>query len=228
MFGGARITKGALYLLFASAGLSLIFLLSEQSIRLELFRWFAATGDSIWREFKLWQLITSALLEVDFVSLLFQGFMLWMFMPALERWWGTRRFLLFAGYTSVAGILVGTLVGYSIGSPMPVAGLDSFIFGGIVAYGVLFSNQQVQFFGVLPMTGKQLTIGMCAFVGLFVIIGQQWVEGAAWTSSMLLALILTHDKLSPRLMWLKHKQKKVRRHLRLVKDQEEDPKKWMN
>jgi membrane associated rhomboid family serine protease len=227
MFAGARITRGALYLLFVTAGVSLLFLLSDDSIRAQLAHYLTATGDSVWRDFKVWQLVTSPIMEVEFVSLIFHGFMLWMFLPALERWWGTKRFLLFALWTSLAGTTVGTLVGLAVGAPAAISGLDPFIFGGIVAYGVLFASAPVQFFGVLPMTGKQLTIGMCAFVLLFVIIGQQWAEGAAWAAAMLLAFLLTWDKSSPKLWWLRLKQRRLRRHLKVVKD-DDPPKRWVN
>jgi membrane associated rhomboid family serine protease len=228
----ARITRGALTLLFISAGLSLLYLLGTDELRVQMGTWLTATSDSVWGELYIWQVLTSPLLETQFISLLFQAFMLWMFMPALERWWGTRRFLWFAVYTSITGVLVGTLVG-SFLAPVAgghaISGLDPFIFAGIVAYGVLFSRQPVRFFGVLPMTGKQLTIGIVAFVGLFIVLGQAWAEGAAYASAMLVAFFMTSDKASPRLWLLKRKQKRIRRHLKLVRDGEDgDRKRWMN
>src|SRR5690606_36952186 len=129
-------TKGALYLLFASAGLSLIYMIGSDEIRAQLLGALGASGQSVWGELKLWQLVTSALLEVQLVSLLFQAFALWMFLPALERWWGMKRFLLFALYTSVAGITAGTLVGWLLGGASAlhlVSGLDPFVFAGIEA-----------------------------------------------------------------------------------------------
>jgi membrane associated rhomboid family serine protease len=242
-FGDARITKGALYLLFAMGGTSLIFLLGGDELRVEMFRWLGATSASIWSDFKIWQLVTSPLLEIELIGLLFHAFMLWMFLPALERWWGTKRFLLFALYTSVAGVAVGTLVGSFLPEPAlsahgvafighPVTGLGPFIFAGIVAYGILFANHQVRFFGVLPMTGRQLTIGICAFVGLFIILGQQWAKGSAWAAAMVLGWAMTSDRVSFKLWTLRRKQRKLRRrHLRLVEDDDDEkkkPKRWMN
>src|SRR5262245_66543325 len=179
--GQAQITRGALYLLFVTVGLSLVYLVSTEEVRARLAYWLGASGYTVWHEWHLWQVLTSPLLETSFVSLLFQGFALWMFLPALERWWGMKRFLLFALYTSVVGTAVGTAVDLlgGGGGHAVVAGLDPFVFGGFVAYGILFSNQQVQFFGVLPMTGRQLTIGIIALVALMVVVGQDWVRGAA-------------------------------------------------
>ncbi|HEU5057496.1 MAG TPA: rhomboid family intramembrane serine protease [Kofleriaceae bacterium] len=235
MGGQAQITRGALYLLFVSVGLSLVFLISNDEVRANLAYWLGASGYTVWSELRIWQLVTSPLLETSFISLLFQAFALWMFLPALERWWGMKRFLLFALYTSVTGVAAGTLLGWALGGVHGlhfVTGLDPFVFSGIVAYGILFSNQQVQFFGVLPMTGKQLTIGIVAFVALFILIGQAWVDGAALAASMLLTWAIVSDRFAPRLWLLKAKQRRLRRrrgHLHVVEDQRKgDKKRWMN
>ena len=232
-FGGqARITRGCLYLLFVTAGLSMVYLLGGDDLRVRMVEALSGSGTSVWGELRLWQLVTSSLLEPSFVSLLFQGFALWMFLPALERWWGMKRFLLFALWTSLVGVAAGTLVGWLLGVPhvlVIVGGLDPFVFGGIVAYGILFSTQQVQFFGVLPMTGKQLTWGIIAFVGLFIVVGQAWVDGAAMAAAMILAWLMVSERFAPRLWMLKGKQRRMRKksHLQLVKDKPE-PKRWMN
>ncbi len=226
-FAGARISRGALYLLFIEVGLSLVYLMSKVEVRADIANWLAATPQNVWGDYKIWTLVTSSVLEIDFVSLIFHGFILWMFVPTLENWWGTKRFLMFVLWTSLAATTVGTLVGYGIDQQVAVAGLDGFIYASIVAFGILYAKQPVQFFGVLPMTGKQLMIGIIAFVSLFVILGREWAQGAGWASAMLLAWLLTSGKWSPKLFMLKRKQKKLRKHLRLVKD-DDDPKKWLN
>lgn len=232
-FSQAQITRGALYLLFVTTGLSLVYLLGGEDLRARMQAWMVASGRSLWAELKLWQLVTSPLVEMNFVSLLFQGFALWMFLPALERWWGMKRFLVFAATTSVVGVLVGTLVGLFMGGLsglVPVAGLDPFVFGGIVAYGVLFANQPVQFFGVLPMTGRQLTWGIVAFAALFIILGQSWVEGAALAAGMITAWAMTAQRASPRLWLLKLKQRRMRRRRDRLKvlGGGKNEKRWMN
>jgi len=233
-FGLGQITKGCLYLLVVSTSLSLLYLMAGDELKFEIGNFVAASGHSVWLEFKLWQLVTSPFLEGSFVSLLFQGFMLWMFLPSLERWWGTKRFLKFSAYTLGTGMVVGTFVGSLIPSQLNtgyVTGLDPLIYASLIAYGSLFANQQVQFFGVLPMTGKQLTIGISGFMLLMVVIGQHWAEGASFVSAMVLAWILTNGKWTPKIWLLKRKQKRIRRHLKVVGDDDKPdkpPKHWLN
>jgi membrane associated rhomboid family serine protease len=229
-FVPAQVSPGAFYLLLAEIGLSLVFLLSSGPLRVELANWFVATADHVWSDFKIWTLVTSPLVNDNLISLLFHGLILWMFVPVLERWWGTRKFLLFALWTSLAGTLAGTLLGAVLGSGAAVNGLDPFIYACIIAYGILYADQKVQFFGVLPMTGRQLMLGMTAVAALFVLIGGQWVQGAAYAAAMSLAWLLTNGKWTPRLGYLRWKQRRLRRHLRIVKDRDErdEPDKWLN
>ena len=72
-----------------------------------------------------------------------------------------------------------------------------------------------------------LGLTLIAFVGLFTVLGRQWAQGSGYAASMLLAWMLTSGKWSPKLWMLKREQKKLRKHLRLVRD-DDDPKKWLN
>ncbi|MCA9677571.1 MAG: rhomboid family intramembrane serine protease [Myxococcales bacterium] len=211
-----RITRGALILLFIQAGLSLVWLLSDLSVRDAMIQWLTPTADSVWHHGKVWTLVTGPVLEPDFASLLFQVLVLWLFVPALERWWGTKRFLLFALYTSLAGTVAGTLMGLVTGMPYPILGYDPFVYGSIVAFGILYGRQHVQFFGVLPMTGRQLMYGIIGFVALFVLLGKRWEMGAAYAASMGLAAMLTSGRWNPKLWWYKWRHKRLRRHLAVM------------
>ncbi|HTM19503.1 MAG TPA: hypothetical protein VL172_03315, partial [Kofleriaceae bacterium] len=142
-------------------------------------------------------------------------------------WWGTRRFLLFALYTSLAATIVGTGVGALLGGLWVISGLDPFIYGAIVAFGVLYAREPVQFFGVLPMSGRQLMWGIIAFTALFVLLGQQWALAAAYAASMGLSYVMTSGKWTPKLAWLRWKQRRARSRLKVVRGGDE-PKRWIN
>lgn len=223
---GRPITKGALYLLVISSAASLLFLLAGREVQIELLRWAVASTDGIWREGKLWQVFTGPLIEPQFIGVVFQALMLWIFLPALESWWGTKRFLQFAAITSVSAVLAGTLAGLLLGQNAAITGLSAFVFSGIVAYGVLFSNHKVYFFGVVPMTGKQLTIGIVGFMAVFIVIGRQWAEGAGNATAMLIAWGMVSGRLAPRLWYLKAKQRWLRRRFKVVRDRDDD--RWLN
>jgi membrane associated rhomboid family serine protease len=228
-FSEMRITRGALWLLVAEVGVSLVFLLLNTDARLEMANWLVASDVSVWTEGKVWTLFTSPVLQPEPLSLIFHALILWMFVPTIERWWGTKRFLRFAAYTSLAGTVAGTAAAALLPGDGAIAGLSPFVFASIVAFGVLYSDRHVQFFGVLPMTGKQLMIGIVAFNALFVVLGRQWALGAAYAAAMALAWLLVSGKWTPKVWWLRRKQAKVRRKLKVMKGGADDPpKKWMN
>jgi membrane associated rhomboid family serine protease len=226
-FGDASISRGAKALLIATTLVSVGFMLAGKAIQLEVAGAAFASGDALFRRFEAWTFVTSPLIEPDFVALLFQGLMLWLFLPTLERWWGTKKFLLFALYTSLAGVAGGSLIGWLLGGEhayVAVTGLDPFTFAGILAFGVLYASQPVRFFGAIPMTGRQLAIGITVFTFVLLVLGQRWVEGGASASAMLLAWIMTSTRGSPKLWWLKWRQARVRRRLGVV----DGGKKWVN
>src|SRR5215208_4756077 len=112
-------------------------------------------------------------------------------MPNLERWWGAPRFLRFAIYTSLAGTIAGTLFGCVVGLPGIIVGLDPFIYSAMVAFGILYARQPVQFFGVLPLTGRQMMFGILGFAAFFVVLNEAWADGVAYAAAIGVAVMLT-------------------------------------
>ena len=213
-----RITRGALILLFLQVGFSLVWLVSNREVRTDILTWTAASADSVWREGKVWTLLTSAILENSFFGLILGALVLWWFVPTLERWWGIKRFLIFALVTSLVGNLFGTLAGLGLDrvEPAQMIGYDPFIYASIIAFGILYARQPVQFFGVLPMTGRQLMYGIIGFVALFVLLGRQWELGAGYAAAMVTGGLLAAGKWNPRLWWYKWRHNRVRKKLEVL------------
>lgn len=220
-----RITRGAMILAFLELGVSLVWLLADDASRARLVEWLVASPISVWQEGKVWALVTSSFLETSLLSLVLQLLVLWSLVPTLERFWGTPRLLRFAAAVSIAGTVAGTLCGLATGRPFPIAGLDPFIYGAIVAFGVIYKTQPVQFFGVLPMTGRQLMFGFLGFALLFVTLQQLWEQGAAFAGGIGMASLLLSKRFNPGILWKKWRLKRMRRHLKVVRD---EPEKWLN
>src|SRR5262249_4497647 len=139
----------------------------------------------------------SPFLELDFLSLLLDLFMLWMFVPTLERFWGTARFYRFVAITSLAGTIAGVAMGELLHHDVPIAGMSPFIYGSVVAFGVVYARQPVQFFGVLPLSGRQLMYGFIGFLILFIALQGLWEKGASFAVAMLAAAVMTSKRWSP-------------------------------
>ena len=211
-----KITKGASILLFLLVGLSLVFLLSSLPSRLTMLQWLGASADTVFGAGRVWTLATSALLEPDGFALLFQGALLWMFVPTLERWWGGKRFALFVVATALAGTLGPVALGALdvLDSAKPVLGLDPFTHAAVVAYGIIFARQPVQFFGAIPMTGRQLMFGIIALSLVFIAVNRAWHEGVAYVCAIAVAVVLTRE--NPLQRWRQWRRKRAKPALRSV------------
>src|SRR5262245_12082480 len=109
-----RITRGALIVLGLSLAVSLIWLMGNREVRVGIDKWVAASPSRVFEHYRVWTLVTSPLLEVNFLGLLLTALMMWMLVPTLERFWGTARFLRFVVISSIAGTAVGCAVGYAL------------------------------------------------------------------------------------------------------------------
>jgi membrane associated rhomboid family serine protease len=231
-----RITRGALVIAGLELGLSLIWLLVDNATKAQIAEYVLATPSNVFEHGRVWTLVTSNFLEPNFVGLILHMVVLWSFVPTLERFWGTARFYRFVAITSIAGTLVGTLAGWLLGHVSPLAvgpevisGLNPFIYGSIVAFGIVYARQPVQFWGVLPLTGRQLMYGFLAFLALFVLLQGFWEQGAAFASAMIAAALLTSKRWSPGLAWKRWRIKRARAKLTVVQGgKPRDEHKWLN
>ena len=115
-----------------------------------------------------------------------------------------------------------------------ISGLDPFIYASIVAFGIVYARQPVQFFGVLPLTGRQLMYGFIGFLLLFILLQQFWELGAAFAASMIAAALLTSKRFSPGLVWRRWRIARARAKLSVIDGgnkpakKPKDEGKWLN
>ena len=211
-----RITRGALIIAGLQLGVSLVFLLVDKQTQATLAEYLEASPSNVFGHYRVWTLVTSPFLETEFLSLLLGLFMLWMFVPTLERFWGTPRFYRFVAITSIAGTVVGVLVGQLLHRDFPILGLSPFTFAAVVAFGVIYARQPVRFFGVLPLTGRQMMYGFIGFLLLFVVLQGLWEKGASYAAAMIAAAIMTSKSLSPGLAWKRWRIGRARARLSVI------------
>jgi hypothetical protein len=116
----------------------------------------------------------------------------------------------------VLGTLVGCLTGYALGNDVPIYGLTPFTYAATVAFGIIYARQPVQFFGVLPLSGRQFMYGILGFLLLFVVLQQLWEQGAAFAAAMLGAAVMTSKRWSPSLAWKRWRIARARARLSVI------------
>lgn len=98
----------------------------------------------------LWQLVTYAFVHGQFLALLINMLMLWMFGAQLEQTWGARRFLQLYFFSLVGAALVTTGVAFTGGLGLdpsfPTVGASGGIYGLLIAFGMIFGEMEIMMF----------------------------------------------------------------------------------
>ena len=144
--------------------------------------------------FHIWQPLTYMFMHGSFDHLFFNMFSLWMFGAVLERFWGTRRFLF---YYLVCGIGAGLLNLLVPGVHVSV-GASGAVYALLLAFGMMFPNEYIYLYFLVPIKTKWFIIGMIAlelFEGVFR--SYDGVAHFAHLGGMLIGFLLV-------LYWRKH------------------------
>lgn len=123
--------------------------------------------------FFVWQIFTYMFLHATSpMHVLFNMISLWFFGSELELRWGSRFFLIYYLVTGVGAaviyligmITIGLIQGHApLGYGSPVVGASGAIFGILLAYGILFGERMIYFFGVFPLKAKHFVLMIGAF-----------------------------------------------------------------
>lgn len=102
-----------------------------------------------------WTILTYPLVD-DIISVLFAAIWLWFVGGSLERSWGSRRFGLFLiALVAVTGIIMA-LTGQILKIPVLIFGFWLPLVGMTWAWGVLYPDQELLFWGLFPIKGMWL------------------------------------------------------------------------
>ena len=104
--------------------------------------------------FGIWQLVTYMFMHASFGHLFFNMFALYMFGIVLEKFWGWRRFLFYYMVCGVGAGLCNILVpGWGL-----TVGASGAVYGLLLAFGMLFPNDHIYLYFVMPIKAKWFVI----------------------------------------------------------------------
>jgi len=162
-----RVTK---LLLFILSGVFLLQQLMPVELELLFALWpwgqhvvgTATDGTLITTGFYPWQLLSYGFLHGSFVHLFFNAIALFQFGAVLEQTWGPRKYIQYLlACTMGAGFIQLLLVSSGIlgDSIYPTIGASGGVFGLLLAYGMLFPNQQMMLIiPPIPMKARTMVI----------------------------------------------------------------------
>jgi membrane associated rhomboid family serine protease len=138
----------------------------------------AASSANVGASFEPWQLVTYAFLHGSLLHVGFNMFALYMFGGAIERVFGTRRYLVFYFVSVLSAAITQLAVAMLTGAVYPTIGASGGVFGLLLAYGMYFPHNRVMLlFPPIPMPARVFVV-VYAVLELFLgVTGSQ--EGVA-------------------------------------------------
>ena len=137
------LTYAGIYLLMAILGVASPFPREWVGVYLSLIPSMVVHG-------MIWQLITYSFLHFQLLHFLFNALALWMFGSQLESDWGSKRFLEFYFFCTVAAALTTVAVSYmhvpNLSPETATIGASGGIYGLLVAFGVLYGESEIMMF----------------------------------------------------------------------------------
>ncbi|NQU06559.1 MAG: rhomboid family intramembrane serine protease [Calditrichaeota bacterium] len=159
--GGARLggmmTPGVKALLIANIAIYFLQMVNETGI----IYFFGLRPAIFWSKLALWQPVTYMFLHGGFTHLLFNMLALWMFGSSLESVWGTKQFMKYYFLTGVGAALSNCILTPQM--TIPIVGASGAVYGLLAAYAILFPNNQIYIWGLVPIRAKYLVLGFGIF-----------------------------------------------------------------
>ncbi len=176
-FNIPRVTLAVKWLLIVNTGIFVLSLVSALGDFLE--RWFAVNPASWRTTLEPWRLIGYQFLHADFLHIFVNMLGLFMLGPALERSWGSRKFLVFYLACGAAGGIVYPLlvhIGFLASGPM--IGASGAILGLVSACAILFPHFVLVLF-IFPVPIRIMAVVLAARSLLIVVMNGYNAGGEA-------------------------------------------------
>lgn len=119
---------------------------------------------------EIWQLVTYSLLHANFSHLFFNMLTLWFIGAYLEGDWGPRRFIECYLFCVVGAALVTIAVSYThflgMNERFGTVGASGGIFGLLMAFGILYANQEMYMFPLPFRIKAKYLVGIWVIVAI--------------------------------------------------------------
>jgi membrane associated rhomboid family serine protease len=160
VFGG-DMAPGVRTLLFTTVGVFLFQVVAAFLAGVHFERLFGLVPYDVTHHLFLWQAVSYLFLHGGFWHILLNMLALYMFGSRLEWLWGTDRFLRFYFITGIGAAICSVVVTPS--STIPIIGASGAIFGLLAAYGLLFPDETLLLYFVIPIKAKYFVLLLGVF-----------------------------------------------------------------
>jgi membrane associated rhomboid family serine protease len=172
--------------------------------------WFALTPRLAVEHLQVWQVGTYMFLHGGFWHLFFNLLILWFMGSMIESVWGAKRFLRYYLICGVGGGLLHILLQYDAS----VIGASGAIFGLYFAAAMLFPDQYLYLYFLVPVKVKYFVIGLAILQLANGIAGPSGVAYFAHLGGMLAGLVFFRGEIMRRTRFTMGPRRRWRSHVR--------------
>ena len=171
-FGLPGFPTGVKLLIIANVAIYLLDFFLSLIVKEPVFQFLYLHPREVVTHFAVWQLVTYMFLHSlgSPMHIVFNMLALWMFGAPVEQTWGSARFIRFYLICGAGGGITQVVANMLFGNPgQLVLGASGAVYGLLLAFGMLFPNQEVLFSMIFPIKAKYLVLifGAIAFLGSF-------------------------------------------------------------
>ncbi len=182
----------------------------------------------------IYQLITYPFVEVQLMSFLFNSLVIWFIGSELEAQWGGKVYLRFLLLTVISVGLSFALINlvFFFGTQVyfsSLHGLSGVNFALLIAYSLLYPDRQMAFMMIFPMKARTfcwILAGIEAYLAIFSSLTTSWAHLLA----MAFSFLIIHFQNRPLMKKILQNSWKPRstgkKHLSIVKDDDQNPPKY--
>lgn len=185
----------------------------------------------------IFQLITYPFIETQLMSFLFSSLILWFIGSELETQWGQKVYLRFILLTVLGVGVIFSLINllFFFGTPVyftPLHGLSGINFALLIAYSLLYPDRQMAFMMIFPMKARTfcwILVGIEAYMAVFTSFRTSWAHLMAMGISFLIIHFQSNPLIKKALnsTWKRSSPRSGgKRHLHVVKDDDQKPPKY--
>ena len=178
----------------------------------------------VW-EFQVWTLVTYSLWHADFMHLLFNVVVLWLFGAEVDQRWSAARWWRFNALCALGGGAAVVLSQLVLQSFHPTLGYSGAVMGVVAAFAWYNWDRTIYLF-FFPMKGKVLLLVFIAVDIFIVVVGREPISVAAHLGGMATGLLIVSEWWRPKrwkLAWQRRKFKKHREQFQIIqRDPESD------
>lgn len=191
------------------------------------------SGSGLFNGF-IFQLLTYPFVEINLMGFIFNSLVVWFIGSELESNWGPKVYLRFLLITVVTVGLIYTLIGllFFFGTPIyfsSIHGLSGINFALLMAYALLYPDRQMAFMMLFPMKARTfcwILAGIEAYMALMSSSVNSWAHLMAMGISFLIIHFQTNTFVKKVLNATWKPRPKAKKHLYVVKDDDQKPPKY--